>query len=130
VLVGLPPGARHELGALAFAVAIRRAGIPVLYLGPDLPIDDWRIAAAATAARAAIVGVVQEADRGPAEQVAAAVGEVRPEAVVAFGGRAAHEDPAGRWIRLPEDLREATATITAEVERLEPRRSRRRGRPG
>ena len=38
VVVGLPPGARHELGALAFAVAARRAGIPVLYLGPDLPV--------------------------------------------------------------------------------------------
>src|SRR3954471_5843378 len=41
VLVGLPPGARHELGALSFAVAARRAGLPVLYLGPDLPVDDW-----------------------------------------------------------------------------------------
>ena len=29
VLVGLPPGSRHELGALAFAVAARRAGLPV-----------------------------------------------------------------------------------------------------
>jgi hypothetical protein len=28
-LVGLPSGSRHELGALAFAVAARRAGLPV-----------------------------------------------------------------------------------------------------
>jgi MerR family transcriptional regulator, light-induced transcriptional regulator len=41
VLVGLPPGSRHELGALAFATAARRAGLAVLYLGRDLRIDDW-----------------------------------------------------------------------------------------
>ena len=35
-LVGLPPGSRHELGALAFAVALRRRGVGVLYLGADV----------------------------------------------------------------------------------------------
>ena len=38
---GCHRAARHELGALAFAVAARRAGLPVLYLGPDLPVADW-----------------------------------------------------------------------------------------
>ena len=33
VVVGLPPGSHHELGAFAFAVAARRAGLNVLYLG-------------------------------------------------------------------------------------------------
>jgi len=41
VLVGLPAGSWHELGALAFATVARRAGLSVLYLGPDLPPDDW-----------------------------------------------------------------------------------------
>ena len=58
VLVGLPPGARHELGALAFAVAARRAGIPVLYLGPDLPVADWVGTASRTQARAAVIGAI------------------------------------------------------------------------
>ena len=31
---GLPAGSQHELGALAFATAIRRRGMDVLYLGP------------------------------------------------------------------------------------------------
>jgi DNA-binding transcriptional MerR regulator/methylmalonyl-CoA mutase cobalamin-binding subunit len=128
VLVGLPPGSRHELGALAFAVAIRRAGIPVLYLGADLPIADWRSAAATTAARAAVVGVVTPADRQPAEQVAEVVRDARPEAVIAFGGRSAHDDARGRWMRLPQDLRDATDALTAELERLEPPGARRRRR--
>ena len=41
VLVGLPPDSRHELGALAFAVALRRMGADVLYLGSDVPIASW-----------------------------------------------------------------------------------------
>ena len=51
VVVGLPPGGRHELGALAFAVAARRAGIAVTYLGPDLPADDWVTAATSAESR-------------------------------------------------------------------------------
>ncbi len=41
VLVGLPPGCRHELGALAFATAARRAGLSVTYVGADLPVESW-----------------------------------------------------------------------------------------
>ena len=37
VLVGLPPGSRHELPALGFATALRRNGISATYLGPDFP---------------------------------------------------------------------------------------------
>ena len=56
VLVGLPPGARHELGALAFAVAARRAGLPTLYLGPDLPVADWVAPARRIGPMAAVIG--------------------------------------------------------------------------
>ena len=55
ILVGLPPGGRHELAALAFSVAARRAGLPILYLGPDLPVDDWVATAPRTHARAAVI---------------------------------------------------------------------------
>lgn len=48
VLVGLPRGARHELGALAFAAVAAQHGIAVAYLGADLPADDWVRAAADT----------------------------------------------------------------------------------
>jgi hypothetical protein len=41
VAVGLPRGARHELGVLAFAVLLRRTGLDVLYLGADLPPQSW-----------------------------------------------------------------------------------------
>jgi DNA-binding transcriptional MerR regulator len=41
VLVGLPRGTRHEIGALAFAVLLRRAGIDAVYLGADVPPQSW-----------------------------------------------------------------------------------------
>ena len=37
VVVGLPSGSQHDLGALAFATAIRRRGMDVLYLGANVP---------------------------------------------------------------------------------------------
>ncbi|WP_162599866.1 cobalamin B12-binding domain-containing protein [Nocardioides solisilvae] len=41
VLVGLAPGSRHELGVLAFAVALREEGVDAVYLGGDVPLQSW-----------------------------------------------------------------------------------------
>ncbi len=71
VVVGLPPGSRHELGALAFAAALRRRGVGVLYLGPDVTVEGWLDAMARTRARAAVIGVVTAEDRAAAALVVA-----------------------------------------------------------
>lgn len=89
VLVGLPAGARHELGALAFAVVARRAGLPVRYLGPDLPADDWVRAVETTDAVAAVIAVPGEVDAEAARSVARRLRHRTPNLVVAFGGRGA-----------------------------------------
>jgi methanogenic corrinoid protein MtbC1 len=89
ILVGMPPTARHELGALAFGTAARRAGLPILYFGPDLPLDSWVTTARRTHARAAVIGVVTAADVRPAVQVAAALRDAAPELAILFGGRSA-----------------------------------------
>lgn len=41
VLTGLAPGATHQIATLAFATMLRRAGLRVTYLGPDLPVPSW-----------------------------------------------------------------------------------------
>jgi methanogenic corrinoid protein MtbC1 len=128
VLVGLPPGSRHELGALAFAVAVRRSGIPVLYLGSDLPIADWRSAVDATRPRAVVIGVVTEGDRDQAERVAAAVESARPGTLIALGGRAAQPDADDRWLRLPDDFYEAITSFETAVKRHPRRAAARAGR--
>ncbi|MBA3689023.1 MAG: MerR family transcriptional regulator [Chloroflexi bacterium] len=89
VLVGLPPDSRHELGALAFAVALRRLGVDVLYLGADVPVESWADAATESAAQAAVVGVVTARDVSPAMDVATALRAGRPDLVLAFGGGSA-----------------------------------------
>lgn len=97
LLVGLPPGGRHELGALAFATAARRAGIAVRYLGADLPVQDWLDAATQTSAAAAAIGVVVPGDVEAAERLTSALRAARPDMLVAFGGGLAGV------VRVPED---------------------------
>ena len=111
VVVGLPPGGRHELGALAFAIAAKRAGLQVVYLGADLPTDDWL--AASDRASAAVIGVVTARDRKTAMELARRLLEARPDLVVAVGGRAAQAAPG--VLRLPAELTESVAALEAAI---------------
>lgn len=111
VIVGLPSGGRHELGALAFAVAVRRAGIPVTYLGTDLPIEDWLTAASGAAA--AVIGAVIPRDRTTALEVARRLRAADPGLVIAFGGRSA--PPSSDFLRLPGRLAESVAALRAAL---------------
>jgi methanogenic corrinoid protein MtbC1 len=118
VLVGLPPASRHELGALAFATALRRTGTAVRYLGADLPVPDWIEAASQTKARAAVIGVVTPGDAGPAARVAAALRVADPQILIAFGGRAAGRvriSPAVQRLQLPDELSEAVETLRSAL---------------
>ena len=118
VVVGLPPGSRHELGALAFAAALRRRGVGVLYLGSDVTVDGWVDAMARTRARAAVVGVITEDDRDPAADVVAAL-IAHDVPLVAVGGAAAAADgtaPAA-VLRVPERVVDAAATVADAVGR-------------
>ena len=104
VLVGLPPGARHELAALAFATAARRAGLPVVYLGPDVPVESWIAAASQTGAQAICFGVVIERDVAAADEVVRAVRAAHPDVLIGVGGRQSAEVGDGSVVRLPDRL--------------------------
>ena len=86
VLVGLPAGARHELAALAFATAARRAGLAVHYIGADLPATEWMRAARSTNAAVAVIGVPTTADAEAARAVARSLRRSVSGLTVAFGG--------------------------------------------
>ena len=120
ILVGLPPGARHELGGLIFATAARRAGLPVVYLGPDLPVADWLAAVDRSGARAVVIGAVTEGDAAAARALALELRRGHPELVIAFGGAAAPDPRASRSLaraalRLPDDVRASVAALAAAV---------------
>jgi DNA-binding transcriptional MerR regulator/methylmalonyl-CoA mutase cobalamin-binding subunit len=97
VVVGLPPGSRHELGGLAFATALRRRGLDVLYLGADVPVSSWQSAVARHAARAAVLSVVMPEDRPPAVTVVERLQGDDSGLLVAAGGRSG--DDLARGVR-------------------------------
>jgi methanogenic corrinoid protein MtbC1 len=112
VLVGLPPGARHELGALIFAVTARRAGLDVLYLGADLPVRDWLEAVRKADASAVVIGAVAGGDIESANDVRDAIEADRPDVLIAFGGGAATAmEGSSGVVVLPPALTEAVDAI-------------------
>jgi DNA-binding transcriptional MerR regulator len=129
VLVGLPPGSRHELGALTFAVAARRAGLPILYLGADLPVTDWAATAKRTRARAAVVATPTAADVPAAAEVASRLAAEVPGVQVAAGGNAAAgvRDRVGVTVLvLPHRLVDAVDALSGALDAARPRATRAR----
>jgi DNA-binding transcriptional MerR regulator len=111
VIVGLPPGARHELGALAFAVAARRGGIPVAYIGADVPISSWVETTSRDDMRAAVLAVMRPADIEPGRAVRDALASSRPGLIIAIGGPDAGALDDGAIILLPAGLELAVARL-------------------
>jgi DNA-binding transcriptional MerR regulator/methylmalonyl-CoA mutase cobalamin-binding subunit len=89
VIVGLPPGCQHDIGAMGFAVAARRGGLSVLYLGANVPVPSWVRTADATGAPAAVVGVVVDRDVPTATDVVTSLLASAGRPAVFVGGRAA-----------------------------------------
>lgn len=110
VVVGLPAGARHELGALAFAVLARRAGANVLYLGPDLPGPEWLAAVERHDAAIAVVVVPTTRDLAAASEVVAALRDSCPRVRCRLGGSGA-ADAAAPELVLGDDLVVAARTL-------------------
>lgn len=117
VVVGLPSGSQHSLGALAFATAVRRRGLNVLYLGADVPVSSWEAAVASHAARAAVLAVVTPQDRPAAAAVAERLArhELRP-AVCTGGASSAGLAPGVR--ELPWGIGEAAHELDRLTDEL------------
>ena len=118
VLVGLPPGARHDLGALAFATAARRAGIGIRYVGADLPVTDWLDAVERSGARAVVIGALIADDVKVARGVARALRAANKQLLICFGGRAAPSIPLSDLdpvVVLPQELHAAVTALRAEL---------------
>lgn len=86
VVVGLARGSRHELGVLAFATALRRAGLNVVYVGGDLPPEEWVPLVEARNAAAVVLGVPTPEDVAAVRETADDVSAAHPEVTVLVGG--------------------------------------------
>ncbi|HET8594424.1 MAG TPA: MerR family transcriptional regulator [Intrasporangium sp.] len=114
VLVGLPPGGRHELGLLAFAVAARRRGLAVDYLGADLPVADWASAVVERDPAAVVLAIPTPDDAAPVDAVVTAVRDARPDLLVAVGGREQDRAPEGT-VRLGHDIGAAAGELVTAL---------------
>ena len=94
-IVGAPSGVSHELGLLAFAVALRRAGVAVIYLGSDVPSAAWAEAVSAIGAGISITAIPRRSDVRRVAELAARLHECHPDVPLAVGGRFQHLAPAG-----------------------------------
>ena len=111
VLIGAPPGVDHQIGLMAFAVALRRVGLPTMYLGAQVPLAAWREAATKSSARAAVTTVPRSRDVPRARRVVECLGE-DPRLPVWVGGRYQHlvGEPERR---LGHTIATAAATLAA-----------------
>jgi DNA-binding transcriptional MerR regulator/methylmalonyl-CoA mutase cobalamin-binding subunit len=127
ILIGLGPGSHHELGAFAFATAARRAGHPILYLGPDLPTESWVAAARTMSARGAVVGAPSVTDARRAREVIDALRDAYPDMILAVGGRESRRVArATGTLELPETtISDAVAALSSALAEPADRLSRR-----
>ena len=113
VVVGLPSGSQHELGALAFATAIRRRGMNVVYLGANVPLNSWETAVRSRGARVAALSVVTPEDRRPAQAVAERLLTHDVAPLVCSGGASGANLAAG-----VQTLGESIGTAALELDAL------------
>lgn len=112
VVVGLPPGCQHEIGAMGFAVAARRRGLRVLYLGANVPVESWVRTFHAIGMSVAVIGAVGDADLPAAMDVVTALSEPPDRPAVAIGGGAAWRVPASAGVVvLPEPMDAAVEVV-------------------
>ncbi|HEX5334376.1 MAG TPA: MerR family transcriptional regulator [Propionicimonas sp.] len=117
VLIGAPPGVDHQIGLMAFAVAARRAGLPTIYLGAQVPLPAWREAATKSGAWVAVTTVPRSRDVARARRVVECLGE--EHLPVWVGGKYQHlvAEPS---LRLGHSIATAAATLAARAAAPEP----------
>jgi methanogenic corrinoid protein MtbC1 len=115
LLVGMPPGGDHELGAFAFAVACRRAGQAVAYIGADVPLESWMRIARETGVSAIVLGAVTDEDAVAVNRVAAAIGMLEhPPVCFAGGPKPIDATLVSGAVQLPRSL-DAAVAVVADV---------------
>lgn len=114
VIVGAPSGVTHELGLLAFAVALRRAGVATIYLGADVPTAAWSDAVVSADAAMSITTVPRRNDLRKVGALAERLRADHPEVPIAVGGRFQEFAPA-YCLRLGHRIGPAAREVAREL---------------
>ncbi len=110
VAVGLAEGSRHELGVLAFAVVLQRAGVDVSYLGADLPPENWADAVHRLEPDAVVLGVPMSHDVLAVQRTVATLAAAFSGLRIFLGG-AAQDQVGGRSVPLGHSIRNAAREL-------------------
>jgi methylmalonyl-CoA mutase cobalamin-binding subunit len=104
-LLACPEGERHDLGLIAFGLALRERGWRIDYLGPDTPLESIEKAARQTDLSVVVLSGVRPESH---EQIAALAARYR----VAIAGAGATEASVQGVERLTDDpVTEAERTV-------------------
>lgn len=109
-LVGLPPGALHQLGALSFAVCLRRQGVDVRFLGADVPTASWEHSVRTLRPSGVVVSVPMPRDAPASAALIASLQDAHPTIQVWVGGHGAAATRARR--QLPTSPVEAALEVS------------------
>jgi DNA-binding transcriptional MerR regulator len=109
------PGEQHDLGLIAFGLALRSRGWRIVYLGPDAPLDTVEEASCDLQPS---LGVLHAVSHARVKPVAAQVRELARRHRVAVGGAAADGDvlDAGEVLFLAGDIVAEAAFVTTLVQ--------------
>ena len=105
---------RHELGVLAFAVLLKRAGFDAVYLGCDLPSDSWVVAVTTLDPVLVVLGVHADNEVPAARDAVATIRTARPALPVLLGG--AQQDRVGNGEPLGHSLAAAARELARRFE--------------
>ena len=109
------PGEQHDLGLIAFGLALRERGWRIVHLGPDSPLETIAEVSAAAVASLVVVSAVSGERVTP---VAAELRALAQDRRVALGGGAAHEQevaPDGLLLLRGDLVAEADAVSSLVV---------------
>jgi DNA-binding transcriptional MerR regulator/methylmalonyl-CoA mutase cobalamin-binding subunit len=96
ILVGCAPDEQHEIGSLILAIMLRRDGLRVEYLGPDLPLDDLVEYASYEHPALICLSATLNSSAKVLSQMQARLARLNPPPIFTYGGRAFNQDPALR----------------------------------
>jgi DNA-binding transcriptional MerR regulator len=105
-LLACPEGERHDLGLIAFGLALRERGWRIDYLGPDTPVESIEEAARGTDPSVVVLSAVRP---GPLEQVGVLAARYR----VAIAGAGAAKASVEGVERLTDDPVTEAERLTA-----------------
>jgi MerR family transcriptional regulator, light-induced transcriptional regulator len=112
-LIGCVAGERHALGPRMLADLFRRHGWRVLYLGADVPTEDWVTLAVRYGSNLVAISVGMRLHLPAARALIERLRAALPDVVVLVGGSAFAQNP-NLWRELGADLYHTDTTIAVE----------------